>query len=81
MVDVVYSDVAGNASPILALTNGIGLRMSPLWFGGTAHGVKSQLTGYRDEILRPVAVLLVQQRLLIYPATCGQSLSRFSGKQ
>ena len=43
-------------------------------WGGIAHGIKSQLiivagnmtaVRYRDEMLRPVAVLLVQQRNLI----------------
>ena len=43
-------------------------------WGGIPHGIKSQLiivagnmtaVRYRDEILRPVAVLLVQQRNLI----------------
>ena len=47
---------------------------SVMVWGGIAHGIKSQLiivagnmtaVGYRDEILRPVAVLLVQQRNLI----------------
>ena len=33
MVDVVYTDVAGNSSPTLAFTNGIGLGVAPLWSG------------------------------------------------
>ena len=66
MVDVVCTDVAENALPTPVLSNGIGL--------GVAHGIKSQLiivagnmtaVKYRDEILRPVAVPLVQQRNLI----------------
>ena len=45
-----------------------------MFWGGIAHGIKSQLiivagnmtaVRYRDEILRPVAVPLVQQRYLI----------------
>ena len=49
--------------------------VAPLWSGGgNSHGIKSQLiivvgnmtaVRYRDEILRPVAVPLVQQRNLI----------------
>ena len=30
MADVVYTDVMGNASPTLAMTNGIGLGVTPL---------------------------------------------------
>ena len=33
MVDVVYTDIPGNASPTLALTNGIGLGVALLWSG------------------------------------------------
>ena len=33
IVDVVYTDVTGNASPTLALTNRIVLGMAPLWSG------------------------------------------------
>ena len=65
-------------------------------WGGIAHGIKLQLiivagnmtaVRYRDEILRPVAVPLVQQRNLILqqdnqcPTTCCPSLSGFPGKQ
>ena len=75
MVDVVCTDVAENALPTPVLSNGIGLGGgSVMVWGGIAHGIKSQLiivagnmtaVRYRDEILRPVAVPLVQQRNLI----------------
>ena len=75
MVDVVCTDVAENALPTPVLSNGIGLGGgSVMVWGGIAHGIKSQLIivagnmtaiRYRDEILRPVAVPLVQQRNLI----------------
>ena len=63
---------------------------------GIARGIKSHLTvvdgkmtaiRYRDKILRPVAVPLVQQRQLILqqdrecPATCRQRLPGVSGKK
>ena len=62
-------------------------------WGGIAHGIKSQLiivagnmtaVRYRDEILRPVAVPLVQQSDSAAgqcPTTGCPSLSGFSGKQ
>ena len=75
MVDVVCTDVAENALPTPVLSNGIGFGGgSVMVWGGIAHGIKSQLiivagnmtaVKYRDEILRPVAVPLVQQRNLI----------------
>ena len=55
-----------------------------------AHGVKSQLTvvvdnmtadRYRDEIICPVAVPLVQSLPLILQQDSAQSLSGFFGKQ
>ena len=75
MVDVVCTDVAENALPTPVLSNGIGFGVAPLWSGeALLDGIKSQLiivagnmtaVRYRDEILRPVAVPLVQQRNLI----------------
>ena len=75
MVDVVCTDVAENALPTPVLSNGIGLGGgSVIVWGGIAHGIKSQLiivagnmtaVRYRDEILRPVAVPLMQQHNLI----------------
>ena len=69
------TDVAENALPTPVLSNRIGLGVAPLWSGeALLTGIKSQLiivvgnmtaVRYRDEILRPVAVPLVQQRNLI----------------
>ena len=64
-------------------------------WGGISHGVKSPLivvpgnltaVRYRDEILRPVAVPLVQQHQMTFqhdnaPSSCSQSLPRLSVKQ
>ena len=74
MVGAVYTDVAGDASLSLALTNGMFGGVSVMVCGGIGHEVKLQsiveevsMTGvrYRDEIIRPVAVPLVQRRQLI----------------
>ena len=68
MVDVVCTDVAENALPTPVLSNGIGLGVAPLWSGESQLIiVAGNMTAvrYRDEILRPVAVPLVQQRNLI----------------
>ena len=75
MVDVVCTDVAENALPTPVLSNGIGL----VWlrYGLGRHCSRDNISQliivagnmtavrYRDEILRPVAVPLVQQRNLI----------------
>ena len=68
MVDVVCTDIAENALPMPVLSNGIGLGVDPLWSGeALLTVVAGNMTAvrYRDEILRPVAVPLVQQRNLI----------------
>ena len=75
MVDVVCTDVAENALPTPVLSNGIGLGGgSVMVWRGIAHGIKSQLiivagnmtaVRYRDEILRLVAVPLVQRNLIL----------------
>lgn len=55
---------------------------SVMVWGGISHGVKSPLVVlgwnmtavmYRDEILRPVAIPLVQQRYLIFQQDNGES--------
>jgi transposase len=64
----------GNASPTLAFLRGIDFGWLGMVWGGIYHGLKSPLiviadnltdVGYRDEILRPVAVPFVQQHHLI----------------
>ena len=70
MVDVVCTDAAENALSTPVLSNGISLRGgSVMVWGGIAHGiiVAGNMIAVRnmDEILRPVAVPLVQQRNLI----------------
>ena len=82
MVDVVCTDVAENALATPVLSNGIGLGGgSVMVWGGIAHRIKSQLiivagnmtaVRYRDEILRPVADPLVQQRNLILQQDNGR---------
>ena len=75
MVDVVCTDVAENAfyDACVVERDRFGGDSVMVW-GGIAHGIKSQLiivagnmtaVRYKDEILRPVAVPLVQQRNLI----------------
>ena len=75
MVDVVCTDVAENALPTPVLSNGI--VWGWLHYGLGRHCSRDKITvdyccgqymtavRYRDEILRPVAVPLVQQRNLI----------------
>ena len=74
MVDVVCTDVAENVCRRLCCQRDWFGGGSVMVWGGIAHGIKSQLiivagnmtaVRYRDEILRPVAVPLVQQRNLI----------------
>ena len=64
--DVVYTDVAGNASPSLVDERDRFGGGSVIVWGGIAHGLKSKLivvegnmtaVRYRDEVLRPVVWL------------------------
>ena len=85
MVDVVCTDVAENALPTPVLSNGIGLEVAPLWSQLIIVAGNMTAVRYRDEILRPVAVPLVQQRNLILQQDNARprcpSLSGFPGKQ
>ena len=87
MVDVVYTERFADASINERDRFGGG---SVMVWGGIAHRVKSKLVvaegnmtaaRYRDEVLRPVADPIVQQRQLILQQDNARSLSGFSGKQ
>ena len=74
--DVVCTDVVANGLPTLAFSRGIDMGEGRLWYGeGFRIGVKSPLivvpgnltaVRYRDEILRPVAVPLVQKHQITF---------------
>ena len=73
MVDVVCTDVAENALPTSVVERDRFGGGSVMVCGGIAHGIKSQLiivagnmtaVRYRDEILRHVAVPLVQHNVI-----------------
>ena len=73
--DVVCTDVVGNGLPTLAFSRGIDTGEGRFWYGEGFRMVKSPLivvpgnltaVRYRDEILRPVTVPLVQQHQMTF---------------
>ena len=70
--DVVCTDVVGDGLPTLAFSRGIDMEEGRLWYGKVMKSplivVPGNLTAarYRDEILRPVAVPLVQQHQMTF---------------